>query len=107
MPSEILEPDMVNVTEPPSSTDVADSDTLTVGVTSPIVTLELVVTPGPDVDPVRTVILNCSPDSVSKSVAIALTIVATPVVDPVLTILNEPVRELFVKSAALAVPFVL
>ena len=107
MPSGIFEPDIVNVTEPPSSTDVEDSVILIVGVTSPIVTLELVVTPGPDGDPVRTVILNCSPDSVSKSVAIDLTMVPTPVVDPVLTILNEPVRELFVKSAAVAVPFVL
>ena len=107
MPSGILEPDMVNVTEPPSFTDVADSVTLTVGVTSPIVTLELVVTPGPDVDPVRTVILKYSPDSVSKSVAIDLTMVPTPVVEPVLTTLNDPVRELSVKSAAFAVPFVL
>ena len=98
---------MVNVTEPPSFTDVEDSARLTVGATSPMVTLELVVTPGPDVDPVRTVILNCSPDSVSKSVAIDLTMVPTPVVEPVLTTLNEPVRELSVKSAALAVPFVL
>ena len=80
------------MTEPPSFTDVADSVTLMVGVTSPIVTLELVVTPGPDVDPVRTVILNCSPDSVSKSVAIALTIVAIPVVDPVLTDSDQTVR---------------
>ena len=95
------------MTEPPSSTDVVDSAILTVGVTSPIVTLELVVTPGPDVDPVRTVILNCSPDSVSKSVAIDLMMVPTPVVDPVLTRLNEPVTELSVKSAALALPPVL
>ena len=107
MPSGILEPDMVNVTEPPSSTDVADSDTLTVGVTSPMVTLELVATIEPDTDPVRTAILKFSPDSELKSVAIALTIVPTPVVDPVLTRLNEPVTELSVKSAALALPPVL
>ena len=71
---------------------------LIVGVTSPIITLELVATIEPDIDPVRTAILKFSPDSALKSVAIALTIVPIPVVDPVLTRLNEPVRELFVKK---------
>ena len=52
MPSGILEPDMVNVTEPPSSTDVVDSATLTVATTSPIVITLLVATIGPAREPV-------------------------------------------------------
>ena len=74
---------------------------------SPIVILELVVTAVPDTEPVRITILNTSPDSVSKSVAMDLTKVAIPVVDPVLTILKDPDNELLEKSAALAVPPVL
>ena len=97
----------MNVTEPPSSTDVADSVIVTDGTVSPIVILELVVTAVPDTEPVRITILKTSPDSVSKSVAMDLTKVAIPVVDPVLTRLKEPDNELLEKSAALAVPPVL
>ena len=92
----------MNVTEPPSFTDVADSATLTVATTSPIVITLLVATIGPEREPVLISIEKVSFSLLRKSVAIDLTKVVTPtVVFAIPTTWKLPESDPSLKSAAL------
>lgn len=95
---------MVKDIELPSLTEVVDGVIKQIWDKLLTVTVELVATTVPEVDPVLIDRLKVSADPLSKSYASVLTIVAIPVVAPVLTILNVPVRDASVKSEAVTVP---